>query len=633
MRCAARKVLRNVHLTRFQKFSTTHPAARQPNPPLNLDPSLQALLQDVDIALIRHKAPAPSPLRELDVLPSDISPRESSPAEEYSDAAEFLERKSPAAAFGSRKIGSVLLPLELQNSINTLISESDKPLLHVDAERLFKASEGEDEWNTNYDTRYRSRAQASKHSERDGTAFATVALPAHYSAIKAVLEHLKHRMGPGYNISRVIDWGAGTGSGLWAALHTFQQNIAQDAPDDPEATRSSDSTIESYLAIEKRPGLTTIGKRLLLGVKADNITVSWQKSFHEDDCIPRSIGHDTLALSAFHLSSLPTHLARKQLVKEMWESGAHTMVLIDHNNTTGFENIAEAREVLLTMGRKEMKDPDASEWPIRGSHVVAPCPHDGECPLYDPGSTRLVCGFSQRLQTPPFVRRTKHSKAGYEDIGYSYVIVRRGERPTNTTSQLGRVGAVGRRQMVKEMEANVPIKELALHDDQESYFLEESEQSSEVTSAEASVVSRDDIDASLRQEAFYWPRLVFPPLKKSGHIILDSCTAEGKIMRLTIPKSQGKQPFYDARKSSWGDIFPHTPKNQPQERVQTKRAKREGSTTPTKGSDIGKRRGSDRQKDRISYESLAENLKESRKKSGRDVTSKAEKGALPDHWE
>ena len=28
-------------------------------------------------------------------------------------------------------------------------------------------------------------------------------------------------------------------------------------------------------------------------------------------------------------------------------------------------------------------------------------------------------------------------------------------------------------------------------------------------------------------------------------------------MRLTIPKSQGKQPYYDARKSSWGDLFPH----------------------------------------------------------------------------
>ena len=28
-----------------------------------------------------------------------------------------------------------------------------------------------------------------------------------------------------------------------------------------------------------------------------------------------------------------------------------------------------------------------------------------------------------------------------------------------------------------------------------------------------------------------------------------------------IPKSQGKQEYYDARKSAWGDLFPHDPKN------------------------------------------------------------------------
>ena len=47
-------------------------------------------------------------------------------------------------------------------------------------------------------------------------------------------------------------------------------------------------------------------------------------------------------------------------------------VLIDHNNLSGFENIAEAREHLLRMGRREVEDPEAASWPIRGSHVVAP---------------------------------------------------------------------------------------------------------------------------------------------------------------------------------------------------------------------------------------------------------------------
>lgn len=88
-------------------------------------------------------------------------------------------------------------------------------------------------------------------------------------------------------------------------------------------------------------------------------------------------------------------------------------------------------------------------------------------------------------------------------------------------------------------------------------------------------------------------------------------------MRMTIPKSQGKQPFYDARKSSWGDIFPHEPKNPPQERYQPSRSNRKGGA-PIKGADIGKRQESKRQKERVTYEGLAENLKEKRKKSRRD---------------
>jgi hypothetical protein len=34
-------------------------------------------------------------------------------------------------------------------------------------------------------------------------------------------------------------------------------------------------------------------------------------------------------------------------------------------------------------------------------------------------------------------------------------------------------------------------------------------------------------------------------------------------MRLTFPRSQGKQIYYDARKSGWGDLFPHVPKHRP----------------------------------------------------------------------
>ncbi|KAL0577279.1 37S ribosomal protein S22 [Marasmius crinis-equi] len=629
MHCAARKAF-NALLARecrqWRSFSLSKPARRQPNPSLELDPTLQALLKDVDISLAQHKTSDYLEPRELDILPLDQG--RSEPVMGYSEeevdwSSESLERKSPAAVFGSTRVGAMVLPIELQNSINILINDSDKSLLHTDAKRLFtedQESSADGEWNTTYDTRYKSWKQTSRHAERDGTAFASVALPSHYSAIKSVLGHLKHRMDPDWKIQRVIDWGAGTGGGLWAALHTFQDNFTSDM----EVLKASDASLTSYVGIEKRDGLVSIGKRLLRNIDTENTAVSFQRSFREENKTPRSIGHDTLALSAFNLSSLSTDIARKALVKEMWESGAHTLVLIDHNTKVGFESIAEARQVLLNMGRKETQDPETADWPIRGSHVVAPCPHDGECPLYGHGSTRFVCGFSQRLQAPSFVRHTKHSKVGHEDTGYSYVVVQRGERPPKSTTHSGRIGAVGMRQLAKQAQDSVPIKELSLHNEHE-------EPSAEPTHkhelAEISVApetrSTAELDASFRKESFYWPRLVFPPLKKSGHIILDSCTAEGKygkIMRLTVPKSQGKQPFYDARKSNWGDIFPHETKNKPQVRFPA--GARDNNFR--KGSDIGKRNDSFREKSKTSYEAVAESLKEVKGKSKRDRLARTE---------
>lgn len=97
-------------------------------------------------------------------------------------------------------------------------------MLHVDAKRLFgTADEADDpEWDSQYDVKYKSHKQAYRHSKRDGTAFASVALPAHFSAIYSVLEHVKQRLGSKWQVERVIDWGAGTGSGLWLVmvLHT-----------------------------------------------------------------------------------------------------------------------------------------------------------------------------------------------------------------------------------------------------------------------------------------------------------------------------------------------------------------------------------------------------------------------------
>lgn len=540
--------------------------SHQPNAPISLDPTTQALLNSVDdMSLLKHKVkphPTPRELEAFSVEPSEEVALEDSWTEEASE----MQRKSPAALFGSQRIGAVVIPTQLQSVVTTIINDSDKSQLHADAMRLFAKMDSDGEqsgWEMQLDAKYRSYQQGARHAERDATAFVSIAMPGHYTAIYSVLDHLKQRMPPGFAIERVIDWGSASHTGLWASLYSFQkpsENYVQ-----MSELEVAQSTVKEYVGIEKRAGLVAIGNRLLQDLPtSEDLAIRHRKSVKEEDKVSRELGGKTLGLSAFVLSSLPTPLARKQLVKEMWESGAHTLILMDHDTKAGFEAIAQAREYLLKLGRKEIEDPEKETLSVRGSHAVAPCSHDKACPLFNAGSKRVVCGFSQRMQRPSFVRLTKHSKVGHEDVQYSYVIIQRGARPEQVSSNAGRLGLVGVRHIQEQLAKSTPVKQLSLFDEAALPAVETpaAEQGQEIEA-----VLDSELQETLRKEAYHWPRLVVPPMKKSGHVILDSCTQEGKLMRLTIPKSQGKQPYYDARKSSWGDIFPHPPKNAPQERV------------------------------------------------------------------
>ncbi|KAI0257273.1 mitochondrial small ribosomal subunit Rsm22-domain-containing protein [Lactifluus subvellereus] len=562
VRSASLRTLRTVPFLRSSSFSS-----HQPNAPLDLDKSFRTILRDIDNSITEKKAKGHHPLpdiHELTVYPTESAPTELSHKD--GEPNPRAERKSPAALFGSQQIGAIVVPQELQQSIAALISDSDRRLLRRDARRLFNDRGDDNDWDLALNVHYRSYKQARRHAERDGTAFASVVLPAHYSAIYAVLHHVKSRLGPRWSVQNVLDWGAGTGSALWAASYAFQKLDFLNGEDEGRQGTLSSTAIIKYVGIEKRDGLVDIGRRLLEDIPHDSLNISWQRKLHHDSYSQPHDGSHTMAISAFFLSTLRTSLQRKSLVKEMWESGAETIVLLDHSSPVGFQSVAEARELLLSLGRKEVGDHGSEENMTSGSHVLAPCPHDGVCPIHRSEVAKLVCGFSQRMERPPFVRRTKHSGVGHEDIGYAYVVIRRGSRPTIPDVKVGRLGEVGRRQMQLE-EAKHPIVELDLDGGDPWTPLEPTVAS---TSPEETVEPHGrnlaEIDSLLKAEASHWPRLVFPPLKKSGHVVMDVCAPSGKILRMTIPKSQGKQPYYDARKSSWGDIFPHEPKNPPQVR-------------------------------------------------------------------
>ena len=117
------------------RYSSSSPPTHHPNAPLDLDPAFQALLRDVDISLSNKYSESSSEIhkpRELEVYPHDPDTPKNYLTSAELDARDDIpsrkdSRKSPAAAFGSQRIRAVVLPLELQSSIERMIA-SESPL-------------------------------------------------------------------------------------------------------------------------------------------------------------------------------------------------------------------------------------------------------------------------------------------------------------------------------------------------------------------------------------------------------------------------------------------------------------------------------------------------------------------------
>ncbi|KAJ2786924.1 37S ribosomal protein S22 [Coemansia interrupta] len=222
-----------------------------------------------------------------------------------------------------------------------------------------------------------------------------------------------------------------------------------------------------------------------------------------------------LVLAGFVLSELPTDAMRTAMVESLWEHTKDTLVLVDRGTPDAARIISEARAHILGLDEP--------------AHTVAPIPND----LPDPtlGTTQWL-HFSQRVQRPTFTMRTKHSLSNIEDLGYSYAVLRRGARP--------RVPAP------LDRSQEVPVSLAEAQANPEKYLPD-------------GLLRKTK--ERLAEEAYGWPRIVLPPIKRKGHVLVDMCTTEGTVERWVYTKSHNKQAYRDARKASWGDLFPHKPKS------------------------------------------------------------------------
>lgn len=115
-------------------------------------------------------------------------------------------------------------------------------------------------------------------------------------------------------------------------------------------------------------------------------------------------------------------------------------------------------------------------------------------------------------------------------MGYSYLVIARGERPVSGGGEEtgGRRGGVAREETRREREKVEGKNVLREVEGGGFEMVSLAEDGPEASAMGEEVLEEVDMD-QLRKEAYDWPRLVTPPIKRSGHVIMDTCNPSGEL--------------------------------------------------------------------------------------------------------
>ena len=122
--------------------------------------------------------------------------------------------------------------------------------------------------------------------------------------------------------------------------------------------------------------------------------------------------------------------ARTRVVEAAWAAADVAFVAVLPGSTDGYRTMLEVREQLQSLG----------------ALVVAPCPHDGRCPLLDTHDGDW-CHFATRVSRASLHRRLKQGRLPYEDEKFTYVVGTRG-RGSPARARVLRRPVFGDRQVV-----------------------------------------------------------------------------------------------------------------------------------------------------------------------------------------
>ncbi|KAI9189780.1 37S ribosomal protein S22 [Blastocladiella emersonii ATCC 22665] len=203
-----------------------------------------------------------------------------------------------------------------------------------------------------------------------------------------------------------------------------------------------------------------------------------------------------LSIASFLFSEVEDPALRASLLRSLWSLTDGTMVIIDRGTPRGFKRLVEIRDWVLAQD-------DAT--------ILAPVRRSYSC--------RCALPTGPNLLSPtqcPHMKTCPLSTGGRDWCHFA----QRLERPP---------------EMQKTKHAKTNLEDVKF-----TYL----------------VVKKSAPSLVPTNSAALWPRVLGPPLKRGGHVLLDVCTPSGNAERIVVAKSMGKDAFKAARKLGWGDQWP-----------------------------------------------------------------------------
>ena len=227
-------------------------------------------------------------------------------------------------------------------------------------------------------------------------AYVFTRMPATYAALSGCFAAIGDSY-PGFAPTSLLDVGAGPGTAAWAAAESF-------------------ASLRDFTLLDANSALRSLALRL----SQDNARLHAIDYRLGDAQTMLAEAPDADLVTASYIVGELNEKARLALAQGMWRRTRDILLIVEPGTPSGYARIIELRDALIAAG----------------AHIVAPCPHEADCPLQPPD----WCHFSRRLARLRDHKQIKGAELPFEDEKFSYIALSR----TTATQRGSRILAVPR---------------------------------------------------------------------------------------------------------------------------------------------------------------------------------------------